>query len=745
MGWNYRKRIKIAPGMHLNFSKRGISTTIGGRGVSVNIGKNGTYLNTSIPGTGLYNRQKIGGGTSSRRNNFASTPEPPSNGNDGVVGCVVMVLTIVVIGAFVVSPEAGFVALIVGLFLLAIVALGSKSNDKNDVITTADTDAETLYTSTDEPTLGEEEKLERKFTNIDSYDPFFEESARFIVKNQVGSTSSIQRKFSIGYNRAGRIMDQLEEAGIIGPAQGSSPRKVLISDEKNLDDILASLSQEQNIEPSDAPTQFDSSNPVVADYRNRASKFMTEKYFNDVNNYVSSFIHFAEKLDKDEGFKKSCNNLDKVSIELTGGTFGNTDPSTFKGKILLMMLVDIIRNFENAGHELNLNEKEQFGILLYMIRIYGTIDISYEYLSIYYKEGLLSSIQDLAHQMLAMPEPDGKFLISYLLRDYSDDLVKKYHIMLYRIISLTAKCDGVVTEKETQWMKEVMALGEPSNSVKYSEPASNDGEVEDKTSFDKLDELIGLTSVKKEVNALANLIKIQQKREEKGMKVIKPSYHCVFTGNPGTGKTTVARLVAGIYHELGILKKGQLVETDRSGLVAEYVGQTAPKTNKIIDKALDGVLFIDEAYTLVNAGENDYAKEAIATLLKRMEDDRDRLVVILAGYTNEMKKFIDSNPGLQSRFSRYINFPDYTEEELMQILESSLNKYEYTLSLEAKTKLKELFVHAIATKDENFGNGRYVRNVFDKTIERQSNRLAALSNVSVEQLSEITAEDIPSK
>jgi len=264
-----------------------------------------------------------------------------------------------------------------------------------------------------------------------------------------------------------------------------------------------------------------------------------------------------------------------------------------------------------------------------------------------------------------------------------------------------------------------------------------------KVSANELDTLIGLDSVKKEVQTLTNFIKIQQKREEQGLKSSSLSYHCVFTGNPGTGKTTVARIVAGIYKELGVLKKGHLVETDRAGLVAEYVGQTAVKTNKIIDSALDGVLFIDEAYSLVGGGESDYGKEAIATLLKRMEDDRDRLVVILAGYTKDMKQFIDSNPGLQSRFNRYIEFPDYTPEELYQIFALNLKKYDYHVTDDAKSALQHFFEDAVAHKDANFGNGRFVRNIFEKVLERQANRLASEPNLTTERLSEITVEDLP--
>lgn len=258
----------------------------------------------------------------------------------------------------------------------------------------------------------------------------------------------------------------------------------------------------------------------------------------------------------------------------------------------------------------------------------------------------------------------------------------------------------------------------------------------------ELDKMIGLGSVKEEIKTLYNFVKIQKMREESGMKTSSVSYHCVFTGNPGTGKTTVARIVAEIYRDLGILKKRHLVETDRSGLVAEYVGQTAVKTNKIIDSALDGVLFIDEAYSLSEGGQGDFGKEAIATLLKRMEDDRDRLVVILAGYSSNMKGFIDTNPGLQSRFNRYINFPDYTASELFDIFLSSVKKNEYTISEDAEAKLKCVLDKAVNEKDENFGNGRFVRNLFEKTIQHQANRISREKDITPDILGQIVGEDI---
>ncbi|MCQ2214031.1 MAG: AAA family ATPase [Bacteroidaceae bacterium] len=261
--------------------------------------------------------------------------------------------------------------------------------------------------------------------------------------------------------------------------------------------------------------------------------------------------------------------------------------------------------------------------------------------------------------------------------------------------------------------------------------------------YEELNSLIGLESVKEEVNSLANFVRVQKQREARGLKTSSVSYHCVFTGNPGTGKTTVARILARIYKDLGIVKKGHLVETDRSGLIAEYVGQTAVKTNAVVDSALNGILFIDEAYALLD-GNGGYGDEAIATLLKRMEDDRDRLVVIVAGYTNEMKRFIDANPGLQSRFTRYINFPDYSADDLYKIFMTRINKYSYKLDADAEKFLRNDLAQTVAHKSRNFGNARYVRNLFEKVITNQANRLGNSQNLTADELSQITLDDVTS-
>ena len=305
-------------------------------------------------------------------------------------------------------------------------------------------------------------------------------------------------------------------------------------------------------------------------------------------------------------------------------------------------------------------------------------------------------------------------------------------ILLVVIIGIYADDESTDEKKDEQKTEQV----EKKDSVVVNAPLEGDP-------YKELDELIGLNQVKEEVHSLANFVKIQKQREKKGLKIPKMSLHLVFTGSPGTGKTTVARIVARIYKDLGVLKKGHTVETDRSGLVANYVGQTATKTNAIVDSALNGVLFIDEAYALVpeNASQ-DYGQEAISTLLKRMEDDRDKLVVIIAGYTNEMKRFIDSNPGLQSRFNRYINFPDYTADELVDIFKMYMKRNEYTIAEDAEEMLEEKLNYAVEHKDRNFGNARYVRNVFEKAIQAQANRFSGKKGLNERQLTEITVEDL---
>ncbi len=323
---------------------------------------------------------------------------------------------------------------------------------------------------------------------------------------------------------------------------------------------------------------------------------------------------------------------------------------------------------------------------------------------------------------------------------------------------LSAICDTTGVRKSREGLNplDFVTSGEPSFVEKHSAQVQTSGgstsapkaeeKEPEKPNFDELmeqlDSLVGLETVKKEVKNLINLVKVRKLRKENDLPVPPMSFHMVFLGNPGTGKTTVARLVSGLYAAIGVLSKGQLVEVDRSGLVAGYVGQTALKTQEVIQSALGGVLFIDEAYSLSSGGENDFGRESIETLLKAMEDHRDDLVVIVAGYTGPMEKFIHSNPGLESRFNRYFFFPDYDGNQLTEIFRIQCKKNSYTLTPEADEAALKMFTRLYEERDENFGNGRDVRNCFEDMVVRQSNRVAAMESPSKDDLITVLPEDL---
>lgn len=296
--------------------------------------------------------------------------------------------------------------------------------------------------------------------------------------------------------------------------------------------------------------------------------------------------------------------------------------------------------------------------------------------------------------------------------------------------------------QEKHRLQEQTAGGE---KLKEGDAEKPDAE-EKKPDFDELmaqlDSLVGLDDVKKDIKNLMNLVKVRRLRRENGLPIPPMSLHMVFMGNPGTGKTTVARIISGLYAAIGVLEKGQLIEVDRSGLVAGYVGQTALKTQEVIKSALGGVLFIDEAYSLASGGENDFGREAIETILKAMEDHRDELIVVVAGYDGPMEKFINSNPGLQSRFNKYFYFPDYNGEQLLYIFKGQCKKNGYALTEEAEAEAKAMFEELYENRGENFGNGRDVRNVFEDTVVRQSNRVAALDAPTKDDLMQFLPEDL---
>ena len=326
---------------------------------------------------------------------------------------------------------------------------------------------------------------------------------------------------------------------------------------------------------------------------------------------------------------------------------------------------------------------------------------------------------------------------------------------------LAAICDtsGVRKSREALNPLDYVTSSEPGFQEKHrlqeqtaggEKPKETDAEKseaeEKKPDFDELmaqlDSLVGLDDVKKDIKNLMNLVKVRRLRKENGLPIPPMSLHMVFMGNPGTGKTTVARIISGLYAAIGVLEKGQLIEVDRSGLVAGYVGQTALKTQEVIKSALGGVLFIDEAYSLASGGENDFGREAIETILKAMEDHRDELIVVVAGYDGPMENFINSNPGLQSRFNKYFYFPDYNGEQLLHIFKGQCKKNGYALTEEAEAEAKAMFEELYENRGENFGNGRDVRNVFEDTVVRQSNRVAALDAPTKDDLMQFLPEDL---
>jgi len=460
--------------------------------------------------------------------------------------------------------------------------------------------------------------------------------------------------------------------------------------------------------------------------------------------------------------KKECDKVLENCLKLNGDKVFMTSFKTilnpdfhnieFKSEYILLHDISTIFNTIIADYE-NLAKvpvKAKF-ILIYVYERLRGKDLSKSF-DIKKMNKLLLSAQldknittivktDFFHPIKEMNEA---YILPSVLTKMNNDHLLVITSFLNRIATLMLKADGEISKKETVVLQTISdKISNPK--IVLDKAAYNDIPENDTLEIvlAELNELIGLKQVKKSIQDLTNFLKIQKVREEKGLKTSNNSLHAVFMGPPGTGKTTVARMLGRIYKHLGYLERGHLVETDRAGMVAGYVGQTAIKADEIIKSAIGGVLFIDEAYSLTSGGLNDFGSEAIEILLKRMEDQRNDLVVIVAGYPDEMEIFIQSNPGLQSRFNRYFTYDHFDVDGLLKIFKLYVKKADFELTTDAEEKLVEILERVHEKIHRGFGNARTMRNLFEKIIERQANRIVSIAPITEEILITLTEEDIP--
>ena len=823
MAWNFRRRKKIAPGVYINMSKKGISTTVGPKGASMTFGPNGTYMNTSIPGTGLYNRQKIGshgkqGATSQNSHSMYYNSSKETNTGCSSTGIITFILF--VIGCFcllmndIVPMKFSIFVLVAAGILLIITAIKStverKKREEQIALQKLETERIAKLPNYFDIKITEEQfnEVSKVCKSLDDFQNhiliyhsnFYDflmskglatqthdeicDAIKFMIYSDVYVSmeamqssmsikdkegfarfmlvSTINSSEEIEYNILERVTEEIiSNAESIG--QGA---KSVFGKNNNL--TLPGFLKEYN---EDLYLQYliylyrflsitakadDIVKPAEADYLNNIMALLYQADTN-VNVQYDYIINWETEVNLYEAYDYSFDTISvgKYIVKSQKCVISDiqAELSISRDRVLkaLKVLEDKNVILTEGRTRKVLIEKESD--LLRALRHESLVQSKTESSKCIDPEQAEStsndfSIDDIDISRIEHPDPILQDVIKFVISEQVgsvSDIQRKFEIGYNRAGRISDQLEmlGVLGPNKGQEGREVLigSNGKLKKNNTKTESAKKTKSTS-KSSTSELDALVGLASVKEEIKTLSNFIKIQQKRKEQGLKSSSVSYHCVFTGNPGTGKTTVARIVAQIYKDLGILSKGHLVETDRAGLVAEYVGQTAVKTNKIIDSALDGVLFIDEAYSLIGTGQ-DYGKEAIATLLKRMEDNRDRLVVILAGYSKEMQDFINTNPGLQSRFNRYIEFPDYSAEELLQIFEKNVEKFDYKLQNEVRQAMKEFFHNAVENKDANFGNARFVRNIFEKTLEKQANRLSTDPDLDTNELTLITLADLP--
>ena len=459
---------------------------------------------------------------------------------------------------------------------------------------------------------------------------------------------------------------------------------------------------------------------------------------------------------------KLCDALEKTDV----WDKSNTAPAReiFRGELFHFLInlsfsdakissneCDFIKEY--LGYDFNAKELREYAVAN---RVYGagfTTDIPYCFKAFVKADNNIGEVKETSKLILNVYKQLGQAFIkldsvndteNYTLKSICNNMQEYIDKTFIDSVNMTFGNIDNEAKKVSLPNKTSPVKEKQTEEVKKEEKKPEEKEKSLDELMAELNELIGLEKVKADVQSLINLVKIRKIREERGFKNPAMSLHMVFSGNPGTGKTTIARLLAQIYKAMGLLSKGHLIETDRSGLVGGYVGQTAIKVKEVAEKAKGGVLFIDEAYSLtVNRGSSDYGFEAVDTLLKYMEDNRDDLIVIVAGYPEPMEEFLNSNPGLKSRFNKYLFFNDYSPEELMGILKMRANKSKLKLSEEADKFCLDFFTKRVENKPVNYANGRDVRNFLEKALVNQANRLAAMTeNITDEQLSTIELADV---